>query len=243
VTSPLVVTIANIKGGVGKTTTGWMLARHLVARRSVLLVDMDPHAHLTRATGVAANTNIGHVLGGANNPSASLRSAARIGNHDIPIVPANLDLANVAHGLHNRMFDRFNALANAIAATGSDWHTIIIDAPANADILTINALAAANTVVIPCQPEPASIEALRATIRLIDQVRQAMHRADEPCHLRTVITLADERTNQHRDGIQRIQETAPNYTCTIPRRNGESADADLFAAYAPLATSLEEIRC
>lgn len=239
-TTPTVITVANIKGGVGKSTTAWMLARLLQPQHTVLLIDMDPNAVLTRWSRVAAGSkHIGHVLGGANQPSATLRSAARLGHHDIAIVPANPDLANVAHGLHNRMFDRFTALADAITSTGNDWDIIIIDAPGGQDALAINALAPAHTYIIPTQPEPASIEGMIKTSGLISQVHRATARQDGyTTHV--LITLADERTRQHQDGISRIKKTVRHFGHIIPRRNGADADQQLLDAYRPLAEEIAQ---
>lgn len=233
------ITVANIKGGVGKTTTAWMLARHLALRARVLLIDMDPRASLTSLSGVVANgRHIGHVLGGANQPSATLRTAAQVGAHDIAVVPACMDVANVAHGLHNRMFDRFNALADAIRNTGSDWDVIVVDSPANADVLTINALAVAQILVLPTQPEEHSIGGMIETERLFGQVYRAMGRTDV-WQRRTVMTLSDSRTLQHQAGCARIETlSAWPRLYRIPRRNGADADSALMAAYAPLAEEI-----
>lgn len=238
-----VITVANIKGGVGKTSTAWMLARHLRRRgHSVLLIDMDPRATLTRLSGVPDRApTIGQVLGGAIRPTATLRNASQIGKHDIHIVPASIDLANVAHGLHNRMFDRFNALAKAIQATSGDWQYIIVDSPASPDVLTINALAVAQHLVLTSQPEPASIDGLAETRALFGQVYSAMHRTD-PWNEHVVITMFDGRCSQHRTGQEIIVNGMSNGSTvhTIPRRNGQDADAALFDAYEPLA---EEFLC
>lgn len=239
-TTPLIVVVANPKGGVAKTTTAAMILRHLAPAHRVLGIDMDPRASLTELFGVISNSrNTGHVLGGANAPSATLRTAARVGAHDIDIIPANMDLANVAHGLHNRMFDRFTALAAAIRNTGNDWDVIVIDSPATADVLTINALAVANRLVIPSQPEDHSINAITETRRLMHQIYRATDRTDGWTeHL--VATMVDDRTIGHQRGLERIARLHgdPDRLITIPVRKGQDADAQLFDAYRPLAQEI-----
>lgn len=229
------ITFANLKGGVGKSLSAWMVARHLHARkRRVLLIDIDPRATLTGWSGVVNRIHIGHVLGGAVKPAAGIRTAAQIGEYDIAIVPSHIDLVNVGHGLQARQFNRIEALRNAIRDT--DYDVVLVDSPGAAEVLMINGLYAADLVVIPTQPEPASIAAVKETLDIISQVRAAKHGGID---IYTIITMADERTNSHRAGISRIQNIFDELPI-IPERKGIDADDQLFAAYAPVADWIEQ---
>ena len=238
--SSLVFAVANQKGGVGKTTTAWHLARHLHAQGlSVLLIDLDPQANLTKLSGVAAQRHSGHILGGAIQPSATLRTACQIGHHDIPIVPASLDLANTAVGLAQRMFNRIEALSNAIDATGKDWHIIIIDCAPNADVLTINALYAAHYILIPSQPEELSIDGVNQMSAIHSQIYKLKNRAT-PIWL--IATQADTRTTQHQIGLEALTKHGTIHG-VIPARRGQDADDQLHAAYHPLADKIARLIC
>lgn len=236
---PLTIAVANQKGGVGKTTTAWHLARHLHHMGlSVLMVDLDPQANLTKLSGVAAHRHSGHVLGGAIQPSATLRTACQIGNHDLAIVPASLDLANTAVGLAQRMFNRIEALANAIAATGNDWHIIIIDCAPNADVLTINALYAADYILIPSQPEELSIDGVNQMRSIHSQIYKLKNHAT-PIWL--IATQVDSRTTQHQMGLEALTRHGTLHT-VIPARRGQDADEQLHAAYRQLADKIARLK-
>ena len=234
------ITVSNHKGGVAKTVTAWMLARHLRTRHTVLLIDMDPRASLSKLSGAVSHNgaNINHVLGGANQPSASLRQAAVLGDHDIEIVPSDMGLANTAYGLQQRMFDRHTALAQAILYTGRQWDYIIVDSPPSADVLAINALAPADLVIIPSQPEPHSIDAVPETLSLVAQTARAMHKDPAP-HM-VVATMCESHTNQHEAGIYLLSK---DHGCRvfIPKRKGMDADVQLFDAYEALAHHVEDL--
>lgn len=237
--SPTVIAIANQKGGVGKTTTAWHLARHLHHDGfSVLLIDLDPQANLTKLSGVAAHRHSGHVLGGAIQPSATLRTACQIGNHDLPIVPSSLDLANTAVGLAQRMFNRIEALANAIVATGPDWKFVIIDCPPNPDVLTINALAAADYIIVPSQPEELSIDGVNQMKNIHSQIQKAQNGRRSVIWI--IATQVDTRTTQHQSGLEALEKHGLLHAI-IPARRGQDADDQLHAAYRPLADKIARL--
>lgn len=238
--NPTVITFANLKGGVGKSLSTFMTARHLIERgRRVLMIDIDPRATLTGWSKVVSRTTISDVLGGAVNPNASLRSAAQVGKYDIPIVAADLKLINVAFGLNSRQFDRVEALHNAIHSDSYAWEYILVDCPGAAEVLMINGLYAADLVMIPSQPEQASIEAIIETRGIIARAERAKKEKIDEGPI--IVTMADERTVGHRSGIQTIK-TIYGICAIIPDRKGVDAEEQLFAAYAPVADYIEQYR-
>jgi chromosome partitioning protein len=235
---PTTIAVANHKGGVAKTTTAWHLG-HLIAGQghSVLLIDMDPQANLSRLAGAVSVQNINQVLGGAYSPTATLRGSAVPVEANLSIVTADLSLANTAHGLHSRQFGRYKALIQAIESTGSDWDYILIDAPPSADVLAINALAAANVVIIPSQPEPASIDGVDQTLDILQQVAQSQHRTLSDYRIYVIATMVQANTLAHQEGLGRLTNDY-RLKAAIPLRKGINADAQIRVAYQPLAERL-----
>ena len=231
---PLIIATCHQKGGTGKSTTAYYLGIHLAAAgHQVLWIDADPHGGLTKLTRPSRSLNgqhLGHVLGGAMNPSASLRSAARDTEEGAQIVVSDLELVNVAAGLQARNLGRVEALQRAIVADGQYWDFVIIDCPPAADVLAINALWAADWVIIPCTPEPLAIEQLVQIRDVIGQVERATGR---PIHQELIATMVDTRNGQHQRGLGTL--IAWGAQVIIPRRNGVFAGEELHNAYAPLA--------
>jgi chromosome partitioning protein len=233
-----VYAIANQKGGVGKTTTAWMLARHwAMAGRGILLIDLDPQAHLTRACGLqGAQPTIGEVLGGAIAPTATLRQACLPAREHarISCVPSSLALENVALGLQQNFLNTITALANALS--GLDDISVLVDCPPSAGVLTLNALMAADLVIIPSSPEPWDIDGVE---QMHDVVRQVQAKRSGPPRLAGVVaTKVDARTVQHQQGIERIRSLPLPLLGQIGRRNGRDADDQILADYAAVAWEL-----
>ena len=157
--APRMIALMNQKGGVGKTTTTVNLGAALAERgRRVLLIDLDPQAHLTITYGVDP-ANIGHdapTLYEVLTGSATVLEAVRrldIGENaagEIHVLPGSLDLA----GLESELADadgRQLRLREAMARCGHDYDYVLLDCPPSLGLLTVNALAAAGEVLIPMQ--------------------------------------------------------------------------------------------
>jgi len=166
-----ILAVANQKGGVGKTTTGINLAASLTrAGRRVMLIDMDPQGNATVGSGVdkdACEVTVYEVLIGAGRIEEALATSTA-GYH---VVPANGQLAGAQVDLLE-LPNRERRLRDALAPVMGAYDFVLIDCPPALNLLTLNALVAATSVIIPMQCEYFAMEGLTALIGTIRKIRE-----------------------------------------------------------------------
>lgn len=190
-TPPRIIAIASQKGGVAKTTTCLSLGGSLAeSGRSVLMIDLDPQAHLTLSLGVQPET-LRHTVRDAILANSSLVSVTReTGVPLLDLAPANQGLSALDKLLYDRpSYEYF--LKNRLDTTGDEYYDVILmDCPPSFGTLMLNALTAADLVIIPTQCEYYASRTLRHMLQLVQLVRK---KSNSALGYRLLITMFDRR--------------------------------------------------
>jgi chromosome partitioning protein len=220
-----VIAIANQKGGVGKTTTAVSLGAALaIAERPVLVIDADPQANTTRALGFAQDPERASLYDSLVEGTSL--DDVRLNVEELPylhVIPSENNLVGAEVELVSELGREF-VLRKRIEQLRALYDYIFIDCPPSLSLLTVNALAAADSVLIPLQSEYLALEGISQLMDTVERVRSALN--PDLAIEGVLMTMYDDRTNLARQVVQEVREFFGTrvYTTVIPRniRLGEA---------------------
>lgn len=228
-----VISVVNQKGGVGKTTTTINLASSLsVMDKKILIIDFDPQGNST--SGLAINKaelkrHIYHLLAGQVEIGQAIQNTEL---KNLDIIPSNRDLAAAEVELVNEV-GREYILKDILAEQTLDYDFVFIDCPPSLSLLTINALAASDTILIPIQAEYYALEGVGDLVKTINQVKKRINTDLKVEGI--LLTMYNERTNLSNQVMEEVKGFfGDKFYKTIIPRNVRLSEAPSFGKPAML---------
>lgn len=237
-----IVGVINQKGGVGKTTSAVNLAAALAEQRRVLLVDMDPQANASSGVGVrGAEATIYDVLIGE---MSARRAIVGTDTPNLKVLPASVELSGAAVEL-DASSESMRLLAKALIGVRPNFDFIVLDAPPSLGALTLNALVAADHLIIPLQTEYYALEGIAGMMDTVERLRGSLN--PELNILGILLTMYDSRTRLSQEVEENVRKHFGDlvFGAVIPR-NVRLAEAPSYGqpiyAYAPTSSGAQAYR-